>query len=157
MVRAVGAMFVTLLVNIHESCFGETPVPTTNTPTNLATYNIASLFTMFTACPDNWPVDGECDVLCFNSACNYDDADCPTFEPTNLASTSSPTRRPTQRPTASSPSRRPTRNQRSSRHGNPRGNQHENQRRNPLHICKGVHLPDQQKKTGKVMHIYSPT
>ena len=101
--------FCILNDNIHESCFGETPVPTaTNTPTNLPPTPSPVSSQCSPGCPDNWPGDGECDVLCFNSACNYDDGDCPTFAPTNFPTTSSPTRRPTQQPTTYSPTRRPT-------------------------------------------------
>ena len=101
--------FCILNDNIHESCFGETPVPTaTNTPTNLPPTPSPVSSQCSPGCPDNWPGDGECDVSCFNSACNYDDGDCPTFAPTNLPTTSSPTRRPTQQPTTTSPTRRPT-------------------------------------------------
>jgi predicted tellurium resistance membrane protein TerC len=37
-----------------------------------------------------------------------------------------------------------------------RGSRQGNQRCNPIHICKEVHLPDQQKKTEQVTHFYSP-
>ena len=58
-------------------------------------------------CPDDWPGDGVCDESCFNSACNYDDGDCPTTAPTNLPTTSSPTQQPSRQPTQQ-PSREPT-------------------------------------------------
>jgi len=58
-------------------------------------------------CHDDWPGDGVCDESCFNSACNYDDGDCPTTAPTNLPTTSSPTQQPSRQPTQQ-PSRQPT-------------------------------------------------
>ena len=60
-------------------------------------------------CPDDWTGDGVCDDSCFNSACNYDDGDCPTISPTNLPTTSSPTRDPTKQPTPN-PTKQPTPN-----------------------------------------------
>jgi hypothetical protein len=58
-------------------------------------------------CPDDWPGDGVCDDSCFNSACNYDDGDCPTTSPTNLPTTSFPTPDPTKQPTPD-PTKHPT-------------------------------------------------
>ena len=58
-------------------------------------------------CPDGWTGDGVCDDSCFNSACNYDDGDCPTISPTNLPTTSSPTPEPTKQPTPD-PTKQPT-------------------------------------------------